>query len=127
MISDKMTDAGMFQIYIGTDPERYKQAIELTLEIVEKNKNNKELLERAKKIALGKLVMGFENTDQIINLAAADIIERGEPKNYKTLKQEIESISIREVEEAVNAFLTPDKIKQVILMPKPESQPAENK
>jgi len=72
-------------------------------------------------------VMGFENTDQIINLAAADIIERGEPKNYKTLKQEIESISIREVEEAVNAFLTPDKIKQVILMPKPESQPAENK
>ncbi len=124
---DKMTDAGMFHVYIGTDPERYQQAIELTLEIIEKNKNNKELLERAKKIALGKLVMGFENTDQIINLAATDIIERDEPKNYKTLKQEIESVSIREVEEAVNAFLTPDKIKQVILMPRPEPQLEENK
>ncbi len=124
---DKMTDAGMFQIYIGTNPERYKQAIELTLEIIEKNKNNKELLERAKKISLGKLVMGFENTDQIINMAAADIIERGEPKNYKTLKQEIESVSIKEVEEAVNTFLTPDKIKQIILMPKGEPQPTENK
>ena len=71
--------------------------------------------------------MGFENTDQIINMAAADIIERGEPKNYKTLKQEIESVSIKEVEEAVNTFLTPDKIKQIILMPKGEPQPTENK
>ena len=121
---DKMTDAGMFYIYIGTDPESYKQAIDLSLEIIEKNKNNKNLLERAKKIQIGKLIMDFENTDQIINLAATDIIEKGEPKNYKSLKQEIESVSIKEIEEAVNAFLTPDKIKQIILTPK--EKPVQN-
>lgn len=124
---DKMTDAGMFYVYIGTDPTRYQQAIDLSLQIIEKSKNDKDLLEKAKKIITGKLVMNFENTEEIINLAAQDIVENGEPRNYKGLKGEIDSISIKDIEEAVNLYLSPDKLKQIILMPKPETTPQETK
>jgi len=55
---------------------------------------------------------------KIIESAAYDILYGEEPKGYEKIKQEIESISIKDVEKAVDKYLKPEDIRQVLLVPK---------
>ena len=88
------------------------------MDVVQNNKNNESLRKRAIDLILGRLSLSFENPGRIIENAAHDILHGEEPKSYKEIMKEIESISIKDIEKAVDTYLKPEDIRQVILAPK---------
>lgn len=116
--TERYSDVGFWAIYIGTNPEKYQEAVKVAIDLVQKEKSNQELLGKAKDLILGRLSMEFENPGRIIDSAARDILNGEEPKDYQMIKKEIDSISIKDIESAVKQYLRPEDFRQVILEPK---------
>ncbi len=117
-LTERYSDIGFWGIYIGTDPKRYKEAIDVAVEVIQKNKSNRDLKKKAGDLILGRLSLIFENPGKIIESAAHDILYGEKPKGYDEIKNEIESISIQDVEKAVDTYLNPEDIRQILLVPK---------
>lgn len=113
----KWSDIGKFDIYIGTDPLRYKEAINTSLEIIEKNKNNESLLEKVRNLKIGQLSIWYEDTARIINMAAQDIAFTDEPKGYNQILKEIKEVNIKNINDTVEKYLKPSLIYTSILAP----------
>lgn len=114
---NKWSDTGNFNIYIGTDPKRYKETIDTVLEIIEKYKSDAELLDKVKNLKIGKLDLLYENTFDIINAAAYDIAFISEPRDYEKIIKEIKEVNINDVKKAVDKYLKPKLIFTTILAP----------
>ncbi len=114
---DKWSDVGKFNVYIGTDPKRYKEAIDVILEVIEKYKSNEVLLNKVKNLKIGKLDLLCENTSDIINTAAKDITFIGEPRDYKKTIEEIKEVNIDDIKKAVDRYLKPELIFTTMVAP----------
>ena len=114
---DEFSDSSLFSIYIGTDPKKYQEAIKVALEIINSNKDNQKLMDKAKDLTLGRLSLVFDDPKSILNLAVSDILIGEEPKTYNQIKEEIEKISINDIEKAVDKYLLNDNLRQVLLLP----------
>jgi len=114
----KRSDIGCFSIYVGTDHKRCKEAISATLEVIEKSKSDKGLLEKVKNLKLGQLMLKYEDTQQIITMAVNDILFLGKPRGFEELKKEIEEVNIENIKESVDKYLNPDSIFTTMLAPK---------
>jgi predicted Zn-dependent peptidase len=114
---NKWSDLSSFNIYIGTDPKRYREAIDATLEVLEKSKSDKELLEKSKALRIGRLALDFENMSNVIRIAASDITFLGSPRGYEQIKSEIEKVTIGDIEKSVDKYLSKDKISRSMLVP----------
>jgi len=87
---DEFSDSSLFSIYIGTDPKKYQEAVAVSLEIINSNKNNQKLMIKAKDLILGRLSLTFDNPQSILNLGISSLLIGEEPKTYSQIKQEIE-------------------------------------
>ena len=99
----------------------YKKSIsccEKIKEVEPKNKGSQELLEKAKKSIKGKLSFRFESPKEILRQALLEITFRGKPRGYEETLEEINPISIEEIEKAVDRYLSPERILKVALVPK---------
>jgi predicted Zn-dependent peptidase len=114
----KRIDIGSFNIYIGTDPKRHKEAISATLEVIEKSKSDANLLNKVKNLKLGQLMLSYENTQQIITMAVNDILFLGAPRGFEEIKKEIEEVNIENIKECVDKYLNPESIFTTMLAPK---------
>lgn len=114
---DQNSKHSLFCIYVGTDPKKYTKAEDLILKVIEENKNNRRLLERAKTLSLGRLSMLYENPASILRRAALEILYRTEPRSKEEEINAIKSISIEEIEEAVNIHLKQESLNKVIVGP----------
>lgn len=110
-------DAGEFNLYIGTNPNRIKEAVQASIDVIQEHKKNSLLLEKAKNLELGRLALKYESTDNIINIAAQDIALNGEPKGYEQLVEETKKIKIEDITKAVDTYLSPEHIKTALLVP----------
>lgn len=112
------SDAGIFQIYLGTDPKRIREAEKAIHEIICQTKTSSLLLETAKQLVRGSLAFAFETPRQLIYSASMELTRYGKPRGYKERLKEVESVTIEEVEGVVNRYLAPEKIVKVALLPK---------
>jgi len=112
------SDAGILSIYVGTDPKRYKEAIGASFDVISKSRADKKLLERAKKLRLGRIALWFENPTDIINRASHDINRTGKPKDYDQEVKETKSVSIKNITNVVDKYLKPEMFYTSILAPK---------
>jgi len=114
----RYSDIGRFDIYMGTDPKRYKEAIDATLEVIKKSKSDANLLNKVKNLRLGKLMLGYEDTRDVIYLTANDILFFGRPRGVEEIKKEIEEVKIENIKESVDKYLNPESIFTTMLAPK---------
>ena len=110
-------DVGDFNIYIGTDPKRYKEAISAIFEVIEKSKTDETLLNRVKNLKLGKLMLRYESAQEVIYSAADDIRFLGRPRGFREIKKEIEEVGIEDIKKSVDKYLNPDSIYITMLAP----------
>ena len=82
------------------------------------SKNKKELLEKAKKMRLGRLSLLFENPWEIIWNAAEKTVLFGKPQGIQEISEAIKDITIEDIEKTVDKFLKPESFTTVLLMPK---------
>lgn len=115
--TSRQTDFGRFNIYVGTDHKKYKQAVEAIFEIVEKYKKDETLLEKVKNIKLGRLSLNYEHTGEILFQAVNDIVYIGRPRGFKEIKEEIESVTIQNITQSVDKYLQRESFFTTILAP----------
>lgn len=114
----KRSDFGVFDIYMGTDSKRYKEAIDAVLEVIEKSKSDEVLLNKVKNLSIGRLLLNYENTGDIIMRAMKDITFLGHPRGFEEVKKEIEEVDIDNIKQAVDKYLKPEQILTIMLAPK---------
>ncbi|PIP50476.1 MAG: hypothetical protein COX12_01090, partial [Candidatus Brennerbacteria bacterium CG23_combo_of_CG06-09_8_20_14_all_44_41] len=100
--TSRNSDVGEFSIVIGTDPKRFQEAIDVSLDLIRQCKTNESLLQKAKDLRLGSLAMKFESTAGILQSAAQGTMIDGQPKGYDELMKEIQEITIDDVTSAVD-------------------------
>jgi predicted Zn-dependent peptidase len=111
-------DVSDFNIEIGTDPDKYSRAESAILKVIDENKTNRDLLNKTKMLLRGRIALIKENFNSIMFGAAIDTLVCGKPKDSDDELAVIESITIEEVEDAVNRYLSPDKMLNVMVGPK---------
>lgn len=114
----KWSDVGKFDIYIGTDPKRYKEAINTSLKVIEKHKSDEALLEKVKNLKIGQATLLYENTGMIIDSVVYDIAFTGAPKDCNQIIKEIKEVNIDNIKGVVEKYLKPDLFFFSILAPK---------
>ena len=107
-----------FHIKVGTKPEACEEVISLVLRIVEDNKKSSQLLNQTKTRLQNALLLSFDNPNYIIRRAAQDVIYQGKPRGYQELIEEIETITIKDIENVVDTYLTPHNFRRIIMLPK---------
>ncbi|MBU6141943.1 insulinase family protein [Patescibacteria group bacterium] len=112
-----LTDLGLFVIYMATSKEKYKEAIDTALPLIDANKRNEALLEKAKRMELGSLALRFENPWNIIMGASSSTVTLGKPYGYEEVQAAIQDITIQDIEKAVGVYLAPERFTRVLLGP----------
>jgi predicted Zn-dependent peptidase len=107
------------QIYVGTDPKKWENVIKIVKMVIEKSKNSKRLFGQTKMRLLGSMAVVFDEAgpDRRISSAVNSIILRGQPRTFEDIKKEIESITLDQVEAAVDKYLNPDRLTVVVVGP----------
>ena len=108
----------VFHIQAGTKPEACEEVISLVLRVIEENKKSSQLLVQTKKRLQNALLLSFDNPNFIIRRAAQDVIYQGKPRGYQELVEEIKTITIKDIENVVDTYLTPNNFRRIIMLPK---------
>ncbi|MDO5089463.1 MAG: pitrilysin family protein [Leptotrichiaceae bacterium] len=97
-------EGGVTTTYIGTNRDSYKEALEITLNEFEKMKEKgitSAELQKAKNKYLSKIAFSMENPRSRMSIIGNYYVRRGEIIDINKLKQEIENVSL----ENINRFL----------------------
>ncbi len=111
------SDAGAFVVYVGTDPERYEQAVRAVKEVMAKTATDEELFKAAQTTMIGRLALTYESPADIISLAAQDVTRFGEARGYKEAIAQIESVSFADIARVVAKYLDPAQAQLTLLAP----------
>jgi predicted Zn-dependent peptidase len=112
------SDLGRFNIYVGTDPKRWREAVKVIFEVVQSNMQNETLFQKAKRMLIGKAALTFDSPARILEQAAQDISFEGTPLSPKEIIEQIESIGLQEVTQAAEKYLSPENFVQAFIAPK---------
>lgn len=107
-----------FVINIGTNPTKYEEAQGLILDIIDKSKNDTELLDKAKALRIGRLNLSGEKASDSMIFAMYALRIGREPETYQQKLDRINSVKIEDVKNAVEKYLAPEKMVRVLLKPK---------
>lgn len=109
----------IFTIYVGTDTSKHGEVIDTVHKVFSQSKNSRELFEKTKTKVLGYFALrsDFLNPKSIVQSSAISIVIRGKPITLKEREKEIQSITLEQVEAAVNKYLNPDKLTAVVVGP----------
>ncbi|MCL5733934.1 MAG: insulinase family protein [Patescibacteria group bacterium] len=109
-------------IYAGTDPSKCEEVAKIVRMVIDKSKNSKSLFKATMKKVEWLLDIQRDSLSpiRIANSAAYDIIVYGHPVTFENLKKRIRSITIDQIEAAVNKYLNPDRLTTVVVGPEPK-------
>ncbi len=107
------------QIYVGTDPKKWEEVVKTVRMVIDKNKSSKYLFNFTKTRILGQLAIAHDEASpaQRISSAVNGIVLHGRPRAFEEKKSEIESITLDQVEAAVDKYLNPDRLTTVVVGP----------
>lgn len=111
------SDYGHFSIYAGTEPKKYRHAIEAIFSVLEKSRTDSGLLRKVKQLRLGNLAIAYESTLSILKSAVTETYLFGRPRNLEEIRKEIETVQMEEIIEAFDRFLGREKFFTNILAP----------
>lgn len=115
---DSFSDAGSFSIYIGTNIGKVDEAIKVSLDVIRASAANSDLLEAVKKMMSGRMRLQFENPTASFTRALGDITRGNEPESLDSLLRKINSVTIEEIEAAVNKYLISGKMTKAMILPR---------
>lgn len=99
------SDLSNFVIYLGTDPKRYKEAVEAVFKTLQKSKNDAKLLAKAQGRISGLIAFQRENPMRVLDFAANDISLIERPRDHDEIVKTINEITLSEIESVVDQYL----------------------
>jgi len=113
-------DTGMFGVYLGVDPKRAGETIELVLNEIHKLKNKKvdsSELKGAKEYTKGSLLLSSESTDNQMVRTAQNEIHFGHDISLQHVLEKVESVTRDQILELAKYLFQSDQMVLTILGP----------
>ncbi|MGL4992826.1 MAG: M16 family metallopeptidase [Bacteroidales bacterium] len=112
------TDTGVFGIYFGTDPKKYKKGmglVERELEWFRSKPMSKNQLTAAKKQLYGQLVVANENKENLALGMGKTYLRFGRYDSFEEVNQRIARVSEDDIWQLANDLFSPDKLLTLII------------
>lgn len=114
------TDTGLFHVYFGTDPEKYKKALKLVFQEFKKLRENKLStlhLKQAKTKFKGQIALGEENRLSLLISFCKNILDYNRIPSLEEFFNSIDSITSSQVMEVAQELLYPEKFHSLYFKP----------
>ncbi len=112
-------DCGAFFVNAGVDPKRVYAAVDTILAEVSRLKEGvaEEELEKAKRLATGRMLLRMEDTRAVSSWFASQELLLGHVHEMDEVVESIESVTSEEVRSLANQLLTTEKLNMAVVGP----------
>jgi len=118
--TDDYLDTGILSTRAGVDVTRVEAAVKAILKeyqkITEENISEKEL-KKAKEYLKGKIILSFEDSEEVAHFYAKQSLLYQESKNIDEVLEKIEKITVAEINRIAKKLLQKEKMKLAIIGP----------
>ncbi len=111
------SDTGVFNIYFGTDKEKFDKSLKLIFKEFTKLKNNKLgslQLSRAKKQLIGQVAIGMDNKESVAYNMGRSFLLFNKVDSLNEIIRKIEAITSEQILEIANELLDENKISLLV-------------
>ncbi len=111
------TDTGVFNIYFGTEKEKFEKSINLIYKEFNKLKENKLgilQLSRAKQQLIGQIAIGMDNKESVAYSLGRSFLLFNKVDSLQEITKKIDAISASEVMEIANEILDESKLSHLV-------------
>ena len=111
------SDTGVFNIYFGTDKEKFDKSLKLIFKEFTKLKNNKLgslQLSRAKKQLIGQVAIGMDNKESVAYNMGRSFLLFNKVDSLNEIIRKIEAITSEQILETANELLDENKISLLV-------------
>ncbi len=118
---DVFADAGYLETHCGVEHENLEKALQVVLDEYKKicaEPVGKEELHKAKEGIKGRMAMGFEGSDEIIEYLVGQEVLTGEIKLLKEKMREIDKVTAADVQRVAKDIFKDKKLNLAVITPK---------
>ena len=111
------SDTGVFNIYFGTDKEKFDKSLKLIFKEFDKLKNNKLgtlQLSRAKKQLIGQVAIGMDNKESVAYSLGRSLLLFNKVDSLAEIIKKIENVTAEQLLETANELLDENKISLLV-------------
>lgn len=111
------SDAGIFQVHLETNPQKYKEAISAVFQVMA-DRDDEENLKKAKSMQIGEESLESENPLGVIQTAASYISNFGRPYSFEERERLINDVTVQGMQATVKKYLSSESALALTLLPK---------
>ncbi len=111
------SDTGVFNIYFGTDKEKFDKSLKLIYKEFDKLKNNKLgtlQISRAKKQLIGQIAIGMDNKESLAYTLGRSYLLFNKVDSLQEIIKKIEAVSVTQLLETANELLDEKKLSLLV-------------
>jgi len=109
-------EASIFTIGIETDPHKVKEAIKVSLEVIKKSKNSVTLMNIAKEIMIGKLILSSDDREDVLSAIIDDLNTFNKAVSLKEKIKKIRSVTIQQISKVVEKYLLDENRRVIVIL-----------
>ena len=119
-----LRDSGVLQVSLGVDPESVEQALEATLGELSRMRDGvpEEELQRARRLAAGRMLMGMEDTRAVSAWNGGQALLHDEVRSVDEVNERYQSVTTEDIERLANEYLREDELRLAIVGPSGEPE-----
>ncbi len=117
-------DSGAIQVAMGVDPDNVETAIEATLGEVSRLREGvpAEELDRAKRLAAGRMLMGMEDSRAVSAWNGGQTLLHGELRTVDEVYEDYQAVTLEDIQRVANEYLLEDELRLAIVGPSGEAE-----
>ncbi|MCY4618172.1 MAG: pitrilysin family protein [Chloroflexi bacterium] len=119
-----MRDSGVMQLSMGVDPENVTQALEATLGELARLRDGvtEEELQRARRLAAGRMLMGMEDTRAVSAWNGGQMLLHEELRSVDEVNEQYQAVEADDVARLANLYLCEDELRLALVGPSGEAE-----
>ena len=119
-----MRDSGVLQVSMGVDPENVEEALRATLGELARMRDGvpEEELERARRLAAGRMLMGMEDTRAVSAWNGSQALLHGEVKSVEEVNERYQAVTAEDIERLAHEYLCEDELRLAVVGPSGEAE-----
>ena len=119
-----MRDSGVLQVSMGVDPENVEEALRATLGELARMRDGvpEEELERARRRAAGRMLMGMEDTRAVSAWNGSQALLHGEVKSVDEVNERYQAVAAEDIERLAHEYLCEDELRLAVVGPSGEAE-----
>jgi len=119
-----LRDSGALQVSMGVDPENVEQALRATLSELSRLRAgvSEEELQRARRLAAGRMLMGMEDTRAVSAWNGSQALLHGEVRSVDEVNERYQAVTAADIERLANEYLREDELRLAMVGPSGEAE-----